>query len=158
MCMYGCNYKVLHNHYRYIGSTALRQNKHRCKRSLQVLKANKLHHNSNIYHQKTCGRILIVFFLRSTCRCKIRSRKIFCARTTEEKQESRKIHPFSTKKGTKFVQVYNNSAKMLTTGTKRSYPSKFCIFRLKRKYSESLDIRVFHVIFYCFNILVPPNK
>ena len=44
--------------------------------------------------------------------------KIFRAKTTERKQENCEIREFPTKKETKFVRVYYNSATTLTTGTK----------------------------------------
>ena len=87
-------------------------------RSLQALKDNKLHHKCIIYHQKTCDRILIVFFGDLLADAKFETIKIFHARTTEEKQETHEIRPFSTKKGMKFVRVYYNWTKMLTTGMK----------------------------------------
>ena len=44
--------------------------------------------------------------------------KIFCAKTTERKQENHEIHEFPTKKETKFVRVDYNLATTLTTGMK----------------------------------------
>ena len=84
-----------------------------------MLKANKLHHKGIIYNQNTCNRIQIVFFFRDLLAgTKFDTIEIFHAKTTEEKQENHEIHQFSTKKETKFVRVYHNSAKTLTTGMK----------------------------------------
>ena len=44
--------------------------------------------------------------------------KIFPAKTTEKKQENHEIHQFPTKKETKFMRIYYNSATTLTTGMK----------------------------------------
>ena len=65
----------------------------------------------------TCDRILI-FFKDLLAGMKFDTIKIFHAKTTERKQENCEIRQLPTKKETKFVQVYHNSATTLTTGTK----------------------------------------
>ena len=125
-------------------------------RSQPVLKQQVTSQGCCIHLNKsnTCDRILTVF-LRSTCRLKFGTIKIFCAKTTERKQENRKIHEFPTKKETKFLRVYYDSATTLTTGTKLKQHAEFCIFQLNCKYSESLDIRVFRIILLFFNVFLP---
>ena len=90
---------------------------------------------------KDIDKILIIYFLFEIY-LQVQNSKRYKSFVSEQQRKGRKtvkfIH-FLKKKGTKFTQIYQNPTKCWPIGMRQSYSSEFRTFRLKCKYSKSLN-------------------
>ena len=100
---------------------------------------------------KDIDRILIIYsFQDLLAGMKFKMIKIFCVGQQRKGRKTTKFVHLFEKKGAKFARIHQNPTKHWPTGTKQSYLSEFCTFRLTSasiQKKKNLDFQAFRIIF-----------